>query len=48
MSVISKGRVTHSSERGIMGRRVMASRGQSGNGYTAGIWAARQNGEQMI
>lgn len=48
MRVIFKGRVTHSSESGIMGRGVMASGGQSGNGYTAGIWAVRQSGEQVI
>lgn len=48
MSVISKGPVTHSSERAGMGRGVMGNQGQSGNGYTAGIWAARQSGEQVI
>lgn len=31
-----------------MGRAVAASRGQSGKGYTAGLWAARQSGEQVI
>lgn len=48
MSLLSKGRATHSSERETMGRGGMASRGQSGNGHTAGIWAARQSGEQVI
>lgn len=31
-----------------MGRAVAASRGQSGKGYTAGLWAARQTGAQVI
>lgn len=31
-----------------MGRAVAASGGQSGKGYTAGLWAARQRGAQVI